>query len=153
MAIFLFILWVIFNGKITLEISVFGIVITAVVFTFMCKFMDYSINKELRLYKNFFWFIKYIFILIIEIIKANAAVIKLVFTSKYVLEPVIVSFNTPVKGKVARFLLANSITLTPGTITVSLEDDTFVVHCLDSSLAPGLDSSVFVRELQKMEER
>lgn len=153
MAIFLFILWVIFNGKITLEISAFGIVITAVVFTFMCKFMDYSINKELRLYKNFFWFIKYIFILIIEIIKANAAVIKLVFTSKYVLEPVIVSFKTPVKGKVARFLLANSITLTPGTITVSLEDDTFVVHCLDSSLAPGLDSSVFVRELQKMEER
>jgi multicomponent Na+:H+ antiporter subunit E len=49
-------------------------------------------------------------------------------------------------------ILANSITLTPGTITVSLTDDHLLVHCLDKSLAEGMDDSVFVRLLQKMEE-
>ncbi len=152
MFLFLFLIWVIFNGKITLEIAVFGLAIASVIFVFMCKFMDYSAKKELKLYKSFFWFIKYLCILLVEIIKANLAVIKLVFTAKYDLEPVIVSFKAPVRSRVAKFILANSITLTPGTITISLEDDEYKVHCLDTSLAVGLDSSVFVKELQKIEE-
>ena len=41
-----FILWIIFNGKITLEICLFGIVIAGAVFAFICKFMDYSVEKE-----------------------------------------------------------------------------------------------------------
>ena len=52
----------------------------------------------------------------------------------------------------ARVLLANSITLTPGTITVSQEGDEYVVHCLDKSFAEGLDNSIFVTLLQKLEE-
>ena len=49
-------------------------------------------------------------------------------------------------------LLANSITLTPGTITVSVEDDRFCVHCLDKELAEGMEDSVFVKLLEEMEE-
>ena len=48
-------------------------------------------------------------------------------------------------------ILANSITLTPGTITVSLEGNDFYVHCLDKEFAEGIDSSAFVELLQKME--
>ena len=48
-------------------------------------------------------------------------------------------------------ILANSITLTPGTITVSLEDNRFCVHCLDRELAEGMENSVFVELLKKME--
>lgn len=153
MFLLLLLIWIIFNGKITLEIVLFGMAVSAAVLAFMCKFMDYSIKRELSLYRNFFWFVKYLCILIWEIIKANIAVIKLMITSRYELEPVIVSFKSPVKSKFAKVLLANSITLTPGTITVSQEEDNFVVHCLDSSLAPGLDSSIFVEQLKKMEEK
>ena len=49
------------------------------------------------------------------------------------------------------FRSANSITLTPGTITVSLSDDEYVVHCLDKELAQGIDSSVFVELLKRIE--
>ena len=48
-------------------------------------------------------------------------------------------------------MLANSITLTPGTITVSVEGDKFLVHCLDKELAAGLEDSVFVELLEEME--
>ena len=48
-------------------------------------------------------------------------------------------------------LLANSITLTPGTITVSVEGDRFCVHYLDKELADGVEDSVFVELLKEME--
>ena len=66
-------------------------------------------------------------------------------------EPVLVTFQTKIKSPFLRVLLANSITLTPGTITVSLEDDTYVVHALDKDFAEGIENSVFVRMLEKAE--
>ena len=79
--------------------------------------------------------------------------VKMIMSSKYEIEPVVVKFKTNLKTRPARILLANSITLTPGTITVSLSDDEYVVHCLDKSLAQGIDSSIFVELLEKMEEK
>jgi len=90
-------------------------------------------------------------LLVKEIIKANLAVSHLIFAHNEIVEPVIVRFRTSLKTETARVLLANSITLTPGTITVSLHEDELVVHCLDKSLAEGLEDSVFVELLTKFE--
>ena len=62
-----------------------------------------------------------------------------------------VTFKTTLRSKISRVILANSITLTPGTITVSLWEDELIVHCLDKSMAEGMDNSVFVEMLEKME--
>ena len=91
------------------------------------------------------------FVLVREIVKANYAVMKLILSSRYEIEPVIVKFKTDLKTTPARILLANSITLTPGTITVSLEGDEYVVHCLDKELAKGINSSIFVTLLSRLE--
>jgi multicomponent Na+:H+ antiporter subunit E len=48
-------------------------------------------------------------------------------------------------------LLANAITLTPGTITVNIDGNHFAVHCLDKSIAVGMDSSSFVKVITKLE--
>jgi multicomponent Na+:H+ antiporter subunit E len=142
---------VIFNGNITLEICLFGIVIAAVIFAFTCKFMDYSIQKEKQNLKKIFKFFRYVCVLIMEIMKANLAVIHMILSEEEKLEPTIVSFHSDMKTPAGRAFLANAITLTPGTITVSLEDSDYVVHCLDSDLAVGLDSSVFVDLLTDLE--
>ena len=71
------IIWIIFNEKLNLEILLFGLVISAAVFAFICKFMDYSIKKEIRFYKNFPNYTKYIFLLIKEIIKIHEIVCSL----------------------------------------------------------------------------
>ena len=67
------------------------------------------------------------------------------------MEPVIVTFQVPIKSRTLRVILANSITLTPGNITVSMTEDEYVVHCLDKDFSKGLEDSVFVQILQKME--
>ena len=146
-----FILWVIFNGRITLEICLFGVVIAGAVFAFTCKFMDYSIEKEKHILKKTMQMLHYICVLVIEIVKANFAVIHLILSEKEEIEPALVSFDAKMKTTTGKAFLANAITLTPGTITVSLEDSRYLVHCLDESMAEGMDDSVFVDSLEKME--
>lgn len=147
-----FVLWVIFNGSITLEICLFGVVIAAAIFAFTCKFMDYSIEKEKRLLKNSVKFLRYVCVLMMEIVKANFAVIHMILSEEEELEPALVSFHSNMKTGTGRAFLANAITLTPGTITVTLEESEYVVHCLDVSLAEGMDDSVFVKLLADLEQ-
>ena len=72
-------------------------------------------------------------------------------TPRYQVEPQLVHFTSDLKSEMAKVILANSITLTPGTITVSLEGSDFYVHCLDREFAEGMEHSVFVELLEKME--
>ncbi len=151
MYLLFFAIWVILNGRITLEVVLFGVAVATLMFAFICKFMDYSIKKEIWLFKNFFLLLWYVIVLVVEVIKANFTVVKMIYSVKYQVEPALVSFKSPLKTGFANFLLANSITLTPGTITVSMESGDFVVHCLDKELAAGIDDSVFVHLLKKLE--
>ena len=152
MLLLFFLVWIIFNGRLTMEIALFGIAVAGAVFGFVCRFMEYSLKKELRFYRLMPAFAQYLYYLIKEIVFSNITVSRMILTRKEEMEPVIVHVHTSLKSEIARVILANSITLTPGTITVSLTDDKLLVHCLDKSLSEGMEDSVFVRLLQKMEE-
>lgn len=152
MYVFYFLVWVIFNGQITLEITVFGLAVAAVVYAFTCRFLDWSPAKDLILIKKGGRLLAYVGLLIWEIIKANMAMIRMTVAPDIEPDPVIVKIHTKLQSKTARVLLANSITLTPGTITVSLEDDELMVHCLDRSFSEGLEDSSFEQALLKLEE-
>ena len=151
MFILLLLIWFIFNGKVTLEITILGIILCGLICLFMCRFMDYSVKKELTVMQKSVFFLYYIWILIIEIVKANIQVMHFTLSDREVVEPVIVEYRTRLKTGMCRVILANSITLTPGTITISLEDDKLIVHCLDKSMAEGMDDMIFEKLLEKME--
>ena len=148
-----FALWIIFNERITPEVCLFGVVIAGALFWFTCRFMDYSIGKEKQVYGKSIRFIRYAVTLVKEIIKANFAVIHMILSEREELEPVLVHFHSDMKTTTGKALLANAITLTPGTITVTLEGDEYTVHCLDESLAEGMEDSVFVKLLSGMEQQ
>lgn len=152
MYILLLLFWIILNGKITTEILVFGVVLSAVIFWFMCKYLEYSPRYELCVARNTLWIIVYFFVLIIEIFKAAIAVYKRVYSRKIEIQPQMVFFDVDIESEFLRFVLANSITLTPGTITVDVDDNHFCVHALDYTLAEGVENSVFIKLLKKMEE-
>ena len=118
-------------------------------------------KKILRINLNFYTLLKFIkilpdilfyaIVLLIEIVKANFSITKLVLAPEVEVEPCLVKFNTPLKTNAARVALANSITLTPGTITVSLEGNELLVHALNREIAKGLEGSIFERLLARME--
>ena len=151
MLLLFFLVWIIFNGAITTEICIFGVVVAFLMFGFVCKFMDYSWRKEKLLIQRSGYFLLYLGNLLIEIVRANVSVCRFVLSDRDEIHPVMVSFHTTLKSSLARVILTNSITLTPGTITVSLQGDEVIVHCLDRSLAEGMEDSSFVKMLEHME--
>lgn len=153
MFILLLLLWIVFNGKCTLEIFLFGIGFSALIYAFLCKFTDYSVKKDIKYFTAVPLVILYLLNLIWEIILANIHILPFLFKSTKKQHPVLVKYKTSLKTPIARFVLANSITLTPGTITVELNEDELTIHCLDKSLCSDTDESSFVKLLKKMEAR
>ena len=152
MYLLLVLFWVILNGKITWEILLLGVGFAAAVYLFAHKFLGLTWKREKKFWKYFLWGIEYLAVLLKEIVVANLAVLKIVLSPKIKVHPVLVKFPAPLKSHLLQVILADSITLTPGTITVRLYEEKFEVHCLDESFAHGLDSNVFVKMLKRWEE-
>ncbi|MBQ3403096.1 MAG: Na+/H+ antiporter subunit E [Synergistaceae bacterium] len=153
MSLIYFLLWLIFNGRVTLEIAVIGVLVSLMVDVFVRKVLKLNLTAS-----NLFRFVKifpdvllYVVVLLIEILRANFSIIRLVLAPQVEVEPCLVKFRTPLKTEAARIALANSITLTPGTITVSLEGSELLVHALNRNMADGLEGSIFERLLARME--
>ena len=135
----LFGFWVLLNGKWTTEIAVVGVIVSAALYAFMCAFMDYSPKKEWKIAKRFGKIIGYFFYLVGEIFKSAWGTMALIWSPEKEIEPRVTSFRTRLRTDAGKVVLANSITMTPGTITVNVEDDLFLIHCLDASFDVGTD--------------
>lgn len=156
MALLLFLFYLLLNNRFspdagTLQVLISGLLIVGAVCLFANRALDIPWAAELVFWRVLGLFLLYALTLIWEILKANAAVIRIVLGRKTKPQPVIVRFRVPLKRGFTRMLLANSITLTPGTVTVDAEDGVYTVHCLDRSMADGMEDSVFVRQLLRME--
>lgn len=151
MFLILFGLWVVFNGKWTTEIALLGVAVSGLIYAFTCVFIGLSPKRELHYLRNAGRGIAYLWLLLREIVKANWQVLRLIWSPRMEVEPELHTFHTKVKSDFGKAILANSITLTPGTITVHVRDDLFMVHCLDRELAEGLEDSEFEQRLEKME--
>ncbi len=81
--------------------------------------------------KRWFYFILYTFYFIKELTVANLDVAYRVIHPKLPINPGIVRVKTKLKSPMAKLVLANSITMTPGTITVDINDDTLYIHWID----------------------
>ena len=150
MIVVFFLLWVILNGRVTLEIILTGIVIAAAVFALSRAVFNYSLKDELLFWRNIPLMILYVINLIGEILKASLAVIRVIRAPAKHPDPVLIEFDSEFSSVVQNVVLANSITLTPGTYTVRLEGNHFLVHCLIPEFAEGIEDSSFVKLLRKM---
>jgi multicomponent Na+:H+ antiporter subunit E len=113
-----------------------------------------------NLFKKFMISVKYFFIFILEMIKANLHVAYIVIHPKLPIKPGIVKIKTLLTKDSARTVLADSITLTPGTMTVDINSETneYYIHWIDIVSANPNDvnentekiSSVFEKILKEI---
>ena len=82
-----------------------------------------------------------------QIVLANIHILRLALspTGPSEVRPSVVRFNTGLRSDFARFVLAQSITLTPGTVTVKIVGDEFVIHAINQFAADGLDGAMEAR--------
>lgn len=81
--------------------------------------------------KRWFYFLCYIPFFIYEVIKANLDVAYRVLHPRLPINPGIVKIKTNLKSEIAQSMLANSITLTPGTMTIDIKDQDMYIHWID----------------------
>ncbi len=81
--------------------------------------------------KRIVYLIIYIIVLLKEIVKANFDVAYRVLHPKMPIKPGIVIIKTELKQDIAKMILANSITLTPGTFTLDIKGDELLIHWIN----------------------
>ena len=152
MFILCLLLWMILSGKFTLEILGFGILVSAAVTMAVRRLTGLTRQQEWNAARKIPAALGYGWLLLREIIRANFSVIPMVYRKRKP-EPCYKTFKAPLRTTAARVALADSITLTPGTITAEQDGAGMTVHCLDRKLAEGLEDSRLVRRLQSMEKQ
>lgn len=153
-----FILSLIFWLLITFSLSVPNIIVGAVasvicslIFTRLFIMNVYKLLQPHR----YFWFVIYLAVFIRECIKANLDVAYRVLHPAMPIRPGIVKVKTTLKSDLARTLLANSITMTPGTISVDIIDDYLYIHWIyvrseDPEVYTGLITGAFEKYIKRI---
>lgn len=152
MFVLFFLLWILMAGEISAHTCLWGLAASALMTWFCRRVLEYRWQLQLRSLSKIWIFVRYICYLVAEMLKAGFVVMRLIYTRGRNMRPVLVYFDTPLHSDRLQALLANSITLTAGTITVTTEDGRFCVHALDASLAEGIEKSAFQEKLEKLED-
>jgi multicomponent Na+:H+ antiporter subunit E len=121
------IFWLLLTFKITVPNLIVGSVASLICSLIFTRFFITNIYKLLQPHR-YFWFLVYLVVFIWECIKANLDVAYRVLHPAMPIRPGIVKVKTTLKSDLAKTLLANSITMTPGTISVDIIDDCLYIH-------------------------
>ncbi len=151
MYLLLFFLWIVFNGRITVEILIIGAAVTAALGLFMRAAFSYTVKTELKVWRCVPLFIAFVGALIVEIFKANFGVVSAILNKNRPLKQTLVTFDMDLYHSFTRYLFANSITITPGTISVQVDKNRYTVHCLSEDMLDGVENGRVARILRKLE--
>ena len=132
--------WVIFSGVLDAFHLGLGVICCGIVTWLSSDFLFQNKGKGLaaRLVEAL-RFVSYALWLLWQVVQANIHVLKLAFApDNREIRPRLVRFRTSLKSEFARYVFANSITLTPGTVTLDVDGDEFVVHAISKHVAEDL---------------
>jgi multicomponent Na+:H+ antiporter subunit E len=99
---------------------------------------------------NFVRLILYPIVLFVDIVKANLHVAAIIISPRLPIDPAFIQFRTELKRSIPQTIFGNHITLTPGTITVDIEDGRYLVHTLNPKLVGDLTSGSLVNRIAAM---
>jgi len=122
--------WVLLNGSLASDVLVVGIVAAALIAIFFRGHLAWF--SELRLTpKALLTTVAYIVYYLKELVSSNLNVAAIVLSPELPVKPGIVKVRTQLKNPMGRMLLCNSITLTPGTLTVELDGEWIYIHWIN----------------------
>ncbi|MGB8358213.1 MAG: Na+/H+ antiporter subunit E [Bacteroidales bacterium] len=150
------IFWLLLTFNFTFPNLIVGSVAAVLCSAIFTKYYFHSVYKFVQPHR-YFWFIVYLFIFIWECIKANLDVAYRVLHPAMPIRPGIVKVKTTLKSDFARALLANSITMTPGTITVDIIGDDMYIHWIyirseDPEIYTKMITGAFEKYIKKIVE-
>ena len=131
----LFVLWLLLTGSFSTDEIITGVLVAVVAAVATPRLAIFSGFKLVRTAP--LSIIRYLFSFSVALIRANFDMARRVLTPSLPLKPAIVEVQTSLQSDLGKLLLANSITLTPGTLTIDVIGDRMLVHWIDAR--PGED--------------
>jgi multicomponent Na+:H+ antiporter subunit E len=126
-SILLFVLWLILSANLEIANIIIGIVVSfsiSILYITLFKHSEFEFIHPI-------WFLIYVFVLCKNLILSNIQIAKRVLSRDMKLSPAIVAVKTDLKSDWKKLLLANSITLTPGTLTLDIKEDILYIHVIE----------------------
>ncbi len=128
--VLLFLIWLLLTGTLERTSLLLGLTLAVTLALIFGK--NSNVFGRFRMTpKVFVYSLIYLFVLSWEIVKSNIDVALRVLNPKLPINPGIVKVKTRLKSPIGRMILANSITLTPGTLTIDMKDDELYIHWID----------------------
>ncbi len=148
------IFWLLLTFEFTTANFIVGAVASLICALFFGRLFVGNVYKLLQPHR-YFWFIVYLFVFIWECIKANLDVAYRVLHPAMPIRPGIVKVKTTLKSDIAKMLLANSITMTPGTISVDIIGEYLYIHWIyvrseDPEVYTGIITGAFEKYIKKI---
>lgn len=122
--------WLLLTWKLEAASVLIGVLISAAASLLFGELLTVYPWKALKP-SRYFWFLYYVPLFLWEMVKANLDVAYRVMHPRLPINPGLVKIKTNLKSEVSKTVLANSITLTPGTMTVDMVGDELYVHWID----------------------
>jgi len=125
--VLLFALWMV----LTYNVQIFNIVVgLAVSFSIALLYTKLFTHKSFEFISPV-WFMVYLYVLLKNLILSNLQISKRILSRDMKLSPAIVAVKTNLESDWKKLLLANSITLTPGTLTLDIKNDMLFIHVIE----------------------
>jgi multicomponent Na+:H+ antiporter subunit E len=147
--IVLMLIWVALTWSLALPDIIAGVVVTSIIILIFSDLIPMEINYLLNP-KRMFWALVYIPAFIWQVIKSNFDVAYRVFHPEMPIRPGIVKVKTTLKSEIGKTFLANSITLTPGTLTIDCIGNDLYIHWINIiSDDPEEETRLIVSKFEK----
>jgi len=150
LSLFLTAFWLLNSGHTTILILSLGVV--SIVFVLYIAYRMDVVDHEApplhltrKLPGYYAWLIK-------EIVNANISVVKHIWLGNKTISPTLKTIKASQKTDIGKVIYANSITLTPGTVSVALEDDRIMVHALLRESIKDLETGEMDRRVTQLED-
>lgn len=149
----LFGLWLLLSGHydwLHITIGFFSALLVVFIHIPLNRYLFYEKKITKGHVLNYIRLLIYIPWLIWQIIVASLQVAYLVMHPKIPINPILIRFKTQLPNPVAKVILGNSITLTPGTLTISIDEDEFLVHALTEASASSIIDGTMPRQVARL---
>jgi multicomponent Na+:H+ antiporter subunit E len=148
----LFLFWILVTWRLHWQHLLIGALCSYAVAAFNRDLLMTPEERPLYLKNTIGKWITYFYLLVVAVFKANWDVAKMVLKPTLDISPGFVKYRTKVQKPLNRVILANSITLTPGTLTVEVEDDVLIVHAITLANAEDVATWDMMDRLVDIEE-
>ena len=152
LGLLLAVIWLLLSGHYTLLLISFGVLSVALVVLLALR-MDVVDHEGHPLHLNSQALVIYWCWLLKEIFVSNIYVCRLILSPAMPISPTVIALRSSQSSDLARVIFANSITLTPGTVTIDIDGDITEVHAITEETATSLLQGSMDRKVTALESR